>query len=260
MKDYILKKLPEKHLPKGKKLKSPRNKICKINKDGPIVYIVYVKVTNILPISAKDNDGLGKIDYAGVFTNNQDANYVIDCLNKIFSWYHVYDDQYKFASPYTVERIDGYKVVSGYYTMIGNVGRRKYETERILAIVTDKTQLARVKQEVQAKLTDEFKNKLKMKSSLNNSSKLHVIPTIHVQRYRINDVMPTMNLDDYSISQHKEHLKAIADELYTYPHTKNMKQLIGAIEYMPPTKAMKSGGIHYQNLVNDPEFQQRWAK
>jgi hypothetical protein len=261
MNDYILRKLPNKFLPRGKKSKSPRNQVCKIDKNGPMVYLVYVKVTNILPISKKDNDGLGKIDYAGVFTSNPDAYQVTDCLNKIFSWYHVYDDKYKFASPYMVERIDGYKVVSGFYQMIGNIGRRKYETERLLAIVTDKTQLSRIKQEIQQSLlADEFIHELKMKSSPNNVSKLHVIPTVHVQRYKINDIMPTMHLDDYSISQNKEHLKAIVNELYTYPHTKNMKQLISAIEYMPITKAMKSGGIQYQNFVNDPEFKKRWNR
>ena len=77
-------------------------------------------------------------------------------------------------------------------------------------------------------------------------------------RYKLNDVMPTMNLEDYNMETHKENIKTVIKELYKYPHNKQTKSVISELEYMPPSKALKSGGIHYQNLVSDPEFQERW--
>ena len=70
--------------------------------------------------------------------------------------------------------------------------------------------------------------------------------------------MPTMNLEDYHVEAHKENLKTIVKELYKYPHNQHTKSVISELEYMPPSKALKTGGVHYQNLVNDPEFQERW--
>jgi len=38
-----------------------------------------------------------------------------------------------------------------------------------------------------------------------------------------------------------------------------MKQLIQELEGAPPSKALKTGGIHYQNMVNEPGFKERWS-
>jgi len=264
MKDFILLHTPDKYLPKPK-VKSPRENVCKINKDGPIIYILYVNVTNILPISEKENKlGLSKNDYAGVFGTRKDAQYVADCLNKIFKWYHVYDDQYKLESPYWVQSVDNYYVVDGYYKMIGNIRRKQFLNERILTIVTDKNDLQRQKELYTQNLPSMIYGILARTYPHINSqdieNKLIVEPTINVMRYKLNDVMATMNLKDYNIKEHKQNLKKITNELYKYPHNKTMKQLIGELEYMPPTKPLKSGGVHYQNLVNDSEFKKRWKK
>lgn len=269
MKDFILKRTPNKLLPKGKKSKSPRNQVCRVNKDGPIVYLLYLKFTNHLPLDEKETQlggGLTKHDYAGIFQTREDARYVADCLNKIFKWYHVYDDQYKLTSPYVVTRRNTYLmrknpyfIVHGYYRMIGNVRRKQFMTEKLMGIVSDKAELQHYKElylhEAQGNI-----NMYLRKIFPDNINKIHMEPTIHVVRYKLNDVMPTMNLDDYSIQQHKQHMQKITDELSKYPHNKAMKILIGELKYLPPTKPLKQGGIEYQKLVNDPEFQKRWSK
>lgn len=264
MKDFILLRTPDKYLPKPK-VKSPRENVCKIDKDGPIIYILYVNVTNILPIREKEHQlGLSKYDYAGIFQRHDDANYVAKCLNKIFKWYHIYDDQYKLSSPYWVKEIDNYYVVYGYYKMIGNIRRKQFLNEQILTIVTDKNDLQKQKELCAQKLPSMVYGLLTRAYPHINPQdiehKLYVEPTINVMRYKLNDVMATMNLKDYNIKEHKQNLKKITNELYKYPHNKAMKQLIGELEYMPPIKPLKSGGIHYQNLVNDPEFKKRWKK
>lgn len=262
MRDFILRHTPEKYLPKSK-IKSPRNQVCKINKnDGPIIYLVYVKLTNILPITKKDNDGLSKYDLAGVFQTWKDAHYVADCLNKIFSWYHVYDDKYKLASQYFVRRSsDNYYMVQGYYQMIGNIKRKKFTTDQLMAIVTDVNKLQSVKDEVLSYIKDEGNRYLRSVSS-KNTSKIHLIPYVHVMRYKLNDVMPTMELDDYSIQDHKKHLEIIKDELQKYPQRKKMKSVLEDVDLMkhaPPSRVLPKGGIDYRELTNDPEFKKRWA-
>lgn len=262
MKDFILSRTPDKYLPKSK-VTSQREKVCKIDKDGPIVYILYVNITNIFPISANENKlGFSKYDYAGIFQKWTDADYVADCLNKIFKWYHVYNDQYKLSSPYGVTKINNYYVVDGFYTMIGAVRRKQFLNEQILTVVTDKNDLQRQKELWAQKLPTMIRGMLTRTypHSEDMYHKLYAEPTIHVMQYRLNDVMATMNLKDYNILQHKKHLKKITNELYKYPHNKAMKQLIGELEYMPPTPALKTGGVKYQDLTNDPEFKKRWTQ
>lgn len=250
MKDFILKRLPKKYLPKGKS-KSPRSQVCKLNKEGKMVYLLYTKYTNIEDITEKENRGyrtLIKHDYAGVFETYDDAQAVVDCLEKIFKHHHIYNDQYVLDSytPVHTGRNTGYYTVMGIYKMIGAVKRGTYVDENLLAIVTNKDDLPRVKQSLLDSLIDQ------------SSTKIQRDPQIHVMRYKLNDVMPTMNLEDYNMETHKENLKTVIKELYKYPHNKHTKSMIGELEYMPPSKALKSGGIHYQDLVNDPEFQERW--
>jgi hypothetical protein len=75
IKDTV-KKLQKKMSPK--KSKSPRNVICKVKNppNNDMIYIIYVKLTNHLPITRSENDGLSKYDFAGVFTTEKDAKYV----------------------------------------------------------------------------------------------------------------------------------------------------------------------------------------
>lgn len=257
--DRMIERLPDNLLPKSK-IKSPRNQICKINKNGSIVYLLYVKFTNHVALSEQENKvgrGITKNDYAGVFESRQDANYIAECLNKIFKWYHVYDNQYKLESPYWVKKMGNFYVVDGHYRMIGNIGRKKFMTELLVSIVSDKRELQHAKEQC----FNHVKNNLDLylrKIFPNDINKIHMEPTIHVARYKLNDVMPTMNLDDYSIEKHKKHVQLITNELLKYPHNKAMKNLIGELEYLPPTKNLKSGGIQYQKQVNEPEFKKRW--
>ena len=106
----VMRRVPKKLLPKGKKSKSPRNVICKVGNppDNNMVYIVYVKLTNILPIKCSGRYGLPKEDFAGLFTHERDAKHVADCLNKIFSLYHIYDDKYRLTHEYYVIPLSHY--------------------------------------------------------------------------------------------------------------------------------------------------------
>ncbi len=53
---------------------------------------------------------------------------------------------------------------------------------------------------------------------------------VHVVRYRMNDVMPTMNFDDYDIDKHRQNMKKLIGEIQKYPHKKqsvaDMKKII----------------------------------
>lgn len=280
MKSFVIKHLPnkfvfnikDKNLPKGKKSKSPRNQVCKVDKDGPVIYLLYVKLTNYLPISEKENDGLSKYDYAGVFETRQDAVYIADCLNKLFSWSHIYDEKYKFASPYWIKKVNGYYVVEGYYHMIGDIRRKEFMTEKLVGIVSDKNRLQQNKEYWMSRLFTTFTTKPPLPKPLGqkfiksaspkNTFKLYIDPQIHVVRYKLNDVMPTMNLDDYSVENHKKNFNIIKSELLKYPQQQKMKQVLEDIDLIktaPPSKLLPKGGYDYQEMVNDPEFRKRWA-
>lgn len=165
-----------------------------------------------------------------MFETLKDANAVADCLNNIFQ--------------------NDYFHVIGTYKMVGHIGRGKYVDDVLEAVVTNKEDIPREKQNAIYRSA--------ASRGGGRSSKIQSDGQIHVMRYKLNDVMPTMNLDDYDMETHKEKIKTVIAELHKYPHSRHTKNIISELEYMPPSKALKSGGIHYQNLVSDPEFQERW--
>lgn len=66
-------------------------------------------------------------------------------------------------------------------------------------------------------------------------------------------------LDNYVEDDHpREKLKTVFDELHKHFHRKLMHNTVFELEYMPPNNVLKSGGIQYQKLTSDLEFQKRW--
>lgn len=259
IKDTV-KKLQKKLSPK--KSKSPRHVICKVKNppNNDMIYIIYVKLTNHLPITRSENDGLSKYDFAGVFTTEKDAKYVVKCLNKIFSWFQNYNNDYKLKRKYRTyhwrSRNAGLFSVDGFYRMMGDVAPEEFIQEIVIDIAKDKQILNRI---VTYNATHVRNYVHTITDNPLVRAKIHQDPQLHVKRYRTNDVMPTMNLDDYDLEKHHERLKIISEELQKYPHKKTMDRVIDDLEYSFPTHALKTGGIQYQNLTSDPDFRRRWA-
>lgn len=235
----------------------PRNVICKIDRpnDTDIIYIIYVKLTNILPIKCSRDHGLRKDDCAGIFSNREYAKHISECLNKIIS---IRDDRYKLHVHYHViphktgDKQTKYHVMGTYYTT-GDIKKNEYTNEIIIGTATNKAELDNIKNYASGR---NYNTYIQYPSVL---PKIYQEPQIHVKRYRMNDVMPTMNLDDYDLDNHKKHLKIITNELAKHHHTRDMKAIINELEYAPPSTALKRGGKHYQDLVSDPEFIKRWS-
>ncbi len=139
--------------------------------------------------------------------------------------------------------------------MVGNVAQEEFVREIILGVAKDRQGINAIKNRNTP--LPNYRHHITTTRSVRE--KLHQDPQIHVKRYRMNDVMPTMRLDDYDLKKHREQLKIISDELQKYPHKKTMDRVINDLEYSFPTRALKTGGKQYQDLVNDPEFRKRWA-
>jgi len=176
------------------------------------------------------------------------AKHISECLNKIISTREI-DDRYKLHGhyhvlPYKTGDKQTY-LVMGTYCTTGDIKKDEFTREIIIGTATNKAEL------------DNIKNYTSGRTY--NIIYMEYPSEIHVKRYRMNDVMPTMNLDDYDLDNHKKHLKIITNELAKHHHTRDMKAVINELEYAPPSTALKRGGKHYQDLVGDPEFRKRWS-
>lgn len=252
---------------------SPSRKICQIHRDNrELVYLVYktlsCKQLNCKNTVPKENRTIWdshdyyfaprrflKEDYAGIFTTKKDAEQVAQCLNNIFL--NVKDPNYKLYE----YRVYGINLDENndkkLYMIIGT-----WEQIR-------KLPLEELKYDVLVGITSTYKNACDVKKQ--DERQFGTFGAFDpyfnykrgIKRYYLNDVMPTMNLDDYDVEKHKERMKIITDELVKYPQKKKMKDVLENIELLkhaPPSRVLPKGGLEYQKMVNDPEFRKRWAK
>ena len=142
--------------------------------------------------------------------------------------------------------------------MVGNVAPEEFVQEIIIGIAKDRQGLDRI-------LHNPNPVRNYVHTITNNPlvrAKIKPDPQIHVKRYRTNDVIPTMNLDDYDLEKHKQNLKIITTELQKHAHTKKMKDAlddIEAIQYAPPSKVLPKGSVEYREIMADPSFKKRWT-
>ena len=254
--------------------RSPRHVICKVNSEvNDLIYIVYIKFTNTMPLKFGDpKRGLVKEDCAGVFSTRQYAQDVADCLNKIFSLNRYYDNRYQLVRPYSVivgsaHRI--YYLVVATYIIRGYIRPNEYTREIVVNVAENKTTLNRMKENYRNfgpmnfrnfsfPSIDEYPADVRSKIRLDPP-----LPQVNVKRYRLNDVMPTMNLDDYDLTNHKRQLKTITTELAKHLHSKKIKDAledIRAIQNAPPSRVLPNGSLEYRELISDPAFIKRWKK
>lgn len=247
----------------------PSKKVCQIsNQNKKAVYIVYKTVTTLSP--AVKPHRFYKRDYAGIFTSREHANKIAACLNNIFL--NVKDPTYYLATKYKITDVDsGYEVTGFYY----NKKELVQPVEDVIITVTSSLKGARNELEA-SRLEYErdrvFKNTLHPDGSIrttrailhNNGAGMYDFKIdFHMIKYYLNDVMPTMNLNDYDLDKHQQRMKIITDELVKYPQRKKMVNVlenIDLLKHAPPSKVLPKGGLEYREMVNDPEFRKRWAK
>ena len=226
----------------------PSKKLCQIHHQNKnFVYLVYTTVQEIIE---------EKKDFAGLFTSREDAEKIAKCLNKIFK--NINDPMYKLDSEYNVQLyVNGHN--DGYFPVhFDNVpGKRLYSVQGYYYTKKHYSGIIEVIQSIVNTLEEARKQKKEIEEDIGTGTK------VHIKKYYLNDVMPTMNLDDYDIEKHKENMKIITDELQKYPQRKKMKDVLENIEllkYAPPSRVLPKGGLEYQEMVNDPEFRKRWSK
>ncbi len=171
-----------------------RSKLCKLqNKPGgETVYIVY---ENIIRDSKYILRGIVN-DFAGLFNSKEEADQVATCLNNIFSKLH--DEKWELFKPYT--------------------SRRELSEKTVWAVESS------FKQTIQAP----FKvQKLLMITFLKQRAKYFVKYTdknYKIVEYRINDILPTMYLDDYNKTLHNRKFKHVINQLADMPSAQKNRQ------------------------------------
>lgn len=223
------------------KSKSPSRKTCQVNKQSKeYIYIVYI--TSVYE-DTEESEYVYLSDYAGFFKSKDDAVQVAKCLNNIYS--NIHDPIYKLYKPYDVLRNTIYYSVSATYTNRKITKPKQWVTDELMEITPSLSQARNIYNELHTEYADD-------KST-----------TVHMTRYYLNDIMPTMHLRDYDAGKHKEHMEIIMNELPKHIHGKKMADAlynIDLLKWAPPSKVLPKGGLGYRKLVNDPEFKKRWSK
>jgi hypothetical protein len=197
-------------------LKDPRNIVCKVDSSDKIIYIIYVKYICVY-------GDIGSIyDVAGMFNDKKDAVHVKDCLNNLFP--HLIDEHWTLAEKYKIVEQNYfagkfYQVMSSYTKKPGAKLGKQVMIEVILNC-TDTMGEA----ESMIKSKDFTKNINDQNFDVFLRERGYTRhPQIFIKKYRVNDVMPTMHLDDYNIVKHQENMKNIVKKLQTYPTTKRLE-------------------------------------
>lgn len=177
-----------------------RSKLCKLqNKSkGNDVYLLYTDRIG-KKMKTPSNRRIRK-DFAGVFDNKNDAQQVADCLTNIFSKLH--DDEWELKYPYHVYeyRVDN---TTPKYSVLGTYQSRNdlktYRVQHVQYIV----------------------------STLQNAKKIvqdNAIFKYKIAKYRMNDILPTMWLEDYDKTLHTRKFKHVMNELKDFPQAQQSRQ------------------------------------
>jgi hypothetical protein len=192
-----------------------RDTICKVNADRTNqVLLLYVKFTNIQPLQDTDDEDddvtINMTDTVGYFTTQAIARNVAECINRLIPVHHVFDGKYKLVLPYVSFRPAHSKrlwCVVGMYKPVGYFAPHKFTNEIVLSV-------AETKEKLNYETLDHLPN---------NNNNLHVDGP-YIKRYVVNDIMPTMSMDDYDLSKHRSRLKTVLSHLMDVPWSKKSRQ------------------------------------
>ncbi len=180
-----------------------RNEVCKVKSDqNDIIFLLYVTTTNRNPIQGSEEHSV--LDTAGYFTSETDALNVAECLNRLIPLHHVYGI-YKRVTPYVVSLENNYRHiwydVSAWYDTVGHLEPREYASDIIFSIAKTKQQL----------------NYTGARKWMNHNDVTFIVKGPYIKRYRVNDIMPTMSMNDYDLINHKERFNEVVENLKLLP-------------------------------------------
>jgi hypothetical protein len=183
-----------------------RDVVCKVQgaDRNNIVLILYLKFSNNHPIEGPTNT---IIDTAGFFTRQIDAQNVADCLNRLIPLNQI-NGKYRRVGDYVADRAYRLYTVRAWYESVGNFEPHEHTDDLIISVAKTKKQL----------------NYREVKFFMENTHANFHIKGPFIKRYVVNDVMPTMHLDDYDLSKHKERLKTVLSSLTSVPWSKQSRQ------------------------------------
>jgi hypothetical protein len=196
-----------------------RSKLCKLqNKPGgEIIYIVY---QNLTQDSKSIRYGIIN-DFAGIFYTKEDADQVAECLNNIFSKLH--DEKWELTKPYASRRTNVTSSDTPFWIVESSFKQKiqgPFKAQKILIKTTSK-QLA---------TNTLIKSKRGTRNSVpvfteSNGRLIRVEPVDYrIVQYRINDILPTMYLDDYNKTLHLKKFKHVINELKDFPQAQANRQ------------------------------------
>lgn len=254
-------------------------KVCELHSppNHDIVYLVYKKYTNVASITRHEpKHAQTKTDIAGVFTNRIDAETVSKCLTTLLKPLSKVDKNYELKGSYIVQPMPirtsrgagnqiVYIVEADYVIKDGvTLKKNQFKNERVLEIF---------KPTVGGEASTQMKNiRTRWTHTMNHifyrpgqhdlleSNKIKRDRQVHVMRYRMNDVMPTIDLEDYNLEKHKETMEKVGLQIQQAPYRKFYNDIVPDIKFAPPSHALKRGGVEYRKYIQDPEFQKRWQK
>lgn len=215
-----------------------RSKLCKLqNKPGgKDVYILY-------EIDTKPFTKYSMIsDFAGLFDTKHDAEQVAECLNNIFS--KLSDKHWRLKS-YNVEKVYFFESIServynpdnfddyGDYHFSDDSDsddepeKYKYEVYGNFYSKFDKDR------ELESYKTEHILAISKSLKSLENRRQTQIAkykkyPNLEfkITKYRTNDILPTMYLEDYNKTLHHKKFKHVINELKDMPHAQANRKML----------------------------------
>lgn len=191
----------------------PRNVICKVQKSQhpQKMYILYIRGKYTTPSTVH------LTDFAGFFTHLDDAFFVKNCLNDLFTSIH--DDTWGLkGSGYMVrgatmnqlinaENKSDIYIVEGQYKSKQKLASNEYCLENVIGISDNRFKLKDLIKRYKDK-AGEFADWKPMFDKKTNAW-IEFEPKFYIKEYYVNDVMPTMYIKDYSGSKHKDHIRKI---------------------------------------------------
>ena len=193
-----------------------RDVICKV-KDADknnTVLLLYMKQSNKNRLEAKhpeDTVAYNRVifDIAGYFTRQIDAQNVADCLNRLIPLEQI-NGKYRRLSDYYVQlQSRTLYNVSASYEAVGNFAPHEYVDESIISIAKTKAQL----------------NYKQVNSFFKNANPEMLVEGPFIKRYVVNDIMPTMHLDDYDLINHKERFNEVVEHLSILPGSQQTRKM-----------------------------------
>ena len=215
-----------------------RSKLCKLqNKPGEYIYILYETITSPIDVQCSIND------CAGLFDTRQDAQQVANCLNNIFSklndtnWkWHPYEVHKMFLNEHTRD-IYAYGSGSSNDSMSSSdpdsdseFTRRAFKFQ-VIGDFTCKpgNVLKSYKRDWVRYISKSFKTLEQLRKEKNDDEKNYYTKIEEkrewkIIKYRTNDILPTMYLDDYHIKTHKKKFKHVMEHLQDLPHAQAQRR------------------------------------